>query len=362
MIAKESSLFQPLPAAQLPPSGHTAWRSPSNIALVKYWGKIGLQLPANPSISFTLKNAYTETTLTYRKKEETEAFSIELYLEGERKSDFEKKILQFFERIEPYFSFLKTYHFRIDTSNSFPHSSGIASSASGMSALALCLCSIEKQAAEAEKYPLHHKASFIARLGSGSACRSLYGGLVVWGQHDAVPGSSDEWGVPYAGPADPVFSTFQDAILLVDKGEKKVSSSVGHGLMNSNPFSQQRFEVARKNLELLDSCLKSGNIDGFGKIVEQEALMLHALMMTSDPYFLLFKPNTVKIIEKVWERRNKNGNQLYITLDAGANVHLLYPEHEKEAVNEFIDRELIAYCENKQYICDTVGEGPEEVK
>jgi diphosphomevalonate decarboxylase len=132
--------------------------------------------------------------------------------------------------------------------------------------------------------------------------------------------------------------------------------------MDSNPFSAKRFEVARNNLAQLDACLKNGRVNEFGSLVEKEALMLHALMMTSDPYFLLFKPNTLHIIEKVWDFRNKNGNQLYITLDAGANVHLLYPEHEKDTAKKLIDNELVGYCENMQYLCDEVGNGPEELK
>lgn len=161
--------------------GSYTWSSPSNIALVKYWGKKEHQIPENQSISFTLDNCKTTTTLSFSKNE-TKNFSFEVFLDHDKKDDFKPKIETFFKRIENYLPFLKDYHFKIETSNTFPHSSGIASSASGMSALALCLMSIEKELNPGitNEYFIQ-KASFLARLGSGSACRSLEGDLVVWG-------------------------------------------------------------------------------------------------------------------------------------------------------------------------------------
>ncbi len=81
------------------------------------------------------------------------------------------------------------------------------------------------------------------------------------------------------------------------------------------------------------------------------------MMMTSNPYFILMKPNTLKIIEKIWKYRRDNKSDICFTLDAGANVHVLFPEREKEKINTFITNELIVFCENNQYICDYVGSG-----
>ena len=149
----------------------TSWKSPSNIALVKYWGKKpnGVQLPANASISFTLNNCATTTKLTYS---EQDTLEIEVLLEGEKEPSFIPKIQKFIERIAPIFPFVKTGKYRIDTSNSFPHSSGIASSASGMSALALCICDIAKEKGVLAENDFKQTASVLARLGSGSASRS----------------------------------------------------------------------------------------------------------------------------------------------------------------------------------------------
>jgi diphosphomevalonate decarboxylase len=343
-------------------SGKVKWSSPSNIALVKYWGKREHQIPENPSISFTLSNCKTVTEVTFTKKE-SDSYSFEVYFEGEKNETFKPKIQTFFERIEVYVPFIKDYHFKIETSNTFPHSSGIASSASGMSALALCLMSVEEKLTEIKmsKDYFNKKASFLARLGSGSACRSIEGELVVWGQNKSTE-SSDLYGIKFDGEVHPNFKNYQDTILLVDKGEKQVSSTVGHQLMYGHPFATQRFEQAHENLANLKAILASGDQKAFINIIESEALTLHAMMMTSMPYFILMKPNTLQIINKIWNFRNENDSNVCFTLDAGANVHVLYPEIEKESVLEFIKNELVAYCQNGHFITDHVGNGAELIK
>ena len=338
------------------------WSAPSNIALVKYWGKKERQIPANPSISFTLNNCKTITKLEVVKKSENNDFSFELLFEGKPKEDFKPKIQKFFERIEQFCPFLKEYHFKIDTQNTFPHSSGIASSASGMAALAMNIMSLEKaiNPSISDEY-FYSKASFLARLGSGSACRSIKGDVVVWGNHAEISGSSDLFGVALT-EIHQNFKNYQDTILLVDKGEKQVSSTVGHDLMHNHPFAERRFNQAHENLSKIKAILTSGNIAEFIKIIENEALTLHAMMMTSMPYFILMKPNTLEIINKIWKYRNETQVPVCFTLDAGANVHVLYPENVKEKVLQFIQNELIEYCQNGQYICDEIGNGAQDLK
>ena len=333
------------------------WSAPSNIALVKYWGKKENQIPANPSISFTLNNCKTITELDVVKKSENSSFSFDLLFEGKPKEDFKPKIQKFFERIEKYCPFLKEYHFKIDTQNTFPHSSGIASSASGMAALAMNIMSLEKaiNPAISDDY-FYSKASFLARLGSGSACRSIKGEVVVWGNHAEINGSSDLFGVEFS-EIHPSFKNYQDTILLVDKGEKQVSSTVGHDLMHNHPYAERRFTQAHENLSQIKAILSLGNVAEFIKIVESEALTLHAMMMTSMPYFILMKPNTLEIINKIWKFRNETQIPVCFTLDAGANVHVLYPENVKANVLQFIQDELVGYCQNGQYICDCIGTG-----
>jgi diphosphomevalonate decarboxylase len=344
------------------------WSAPSNIALVKYWGKKERQIPANPSISFTLNNCKTITKLEVVKRNFDKLsltgmeFSFELLFEGKPKEDFKPKIQKFFERIEEFCPFLKEYHFKIDTQNTFPHSSGIASSASGMAALAMNIMSLEKamNPSISDEY-FYAKASFLARLGSGSACRSIKGDVVVWGNHAEISGSSDLFGVALT-EIHQNFKNYQDTILLVDKGEKQVSSTVGHDLMHNHPFAERRFNQAHENLSKIKAILTYGNIAEFIKIVESEALTLHAMMMTSMPYFILMKPNTLEIINKIWKYRYETQIPVCFTLDAGANVHVLYPENVKEKVLQFIQDELVGYCQNEQYICDEIGNGAKQLK
>ena len=344
-------------------NGTVEWSAPSNIALVKYWGKKSSQIPANASISFTLKNCKTLTKIKFDKKAADGKFSFDLLFEDKPKDEFKPKIQKLFERIVDYVPFLTEYHFSIETQNTFPHSSGIASSASAMAALAVNLMSIEKllNPEMTEEY-FFEKASFLARLGSGSACRSVKGNIVVWGQHEAIEGSSDLYGVEFPNEVHPIFMHFEDTILLVDKDEKQVSSTIGHELMHNHPFAQMRFKQAHDNLTKMSEVLQSGDLDQFMRIVESEALTLHAMMMTSMPYFILMKPNTLEIINRIWKFRRETNIPVCFTLDAGANVHVLYPENVKEKAVEFIKRELISFCANCQFILDDVGNGAEQIK
>ena len=343
-------------------NGAVTWESPSNIALIKYWGKKKDQIPENPSISFTLNNCKTITTLTFSRKQNTSNFEFDIFLDGDKKEEFKPKIETFFKRIEVYLPFIKSYYFKIETSNTFPHSSGIASSASGMSALALCLMSLEKTfVPDMKQEYFNQKASFLARLGSGSACRSIEGDLILWGKTDAFIGSSDLFAIKYPYKVHENFKNYKDTILLVDKGEKQVSSTVGHNLMYNHPFASQRFKQAHDNLSKLNSILESGNLDEFITLIESEALTLHAMMMTSMPYFILMKPNTLKIINKIWDYRSQTKMHIGFTLDAGANVHVLYPKHEANEILEFIKNELVAYCQQGHYICDEIGFGANQL-
>jgi len=334
------------------------WQTPSNIALVKYWGKSNPQIPKNASISFTLNNCHTITRVDFIRKEKSDEVVFNLFFEGKQKDEFKPKIAEFFKRVQSYCPYILEYEMTINSENSFPHSSGIASSASGLSAIAMCLMSLEKELnPNLSVDKIHKKASFLARLGSGSASRSIEGPLVVWGNHPEIEGSSDLFGIQFPYKVHPFFENYQDVILLVDKGEKQVSSTIGHNLMHKHPFAENRFLQANENLSKMSKILQEGNSKDFINLVESEALTLHAMMLTSNPYFILMKPNTLEIINKVWEYRQENNSNICFTLDAGANVHVLFPENEKENILQFIDNQISKYCQKNHYICDTVGFG-----
>lgn len=355
--------FIPSEFSTLSHSVSVRWQSPSNIALIKYWGKSDVQIPKNASLSFTLSECATQTKIDFSPlSSPTSEVDFELIFEGKKNTDFRPKIIDFFHRIAAYCPYLKHYHLRIESSNSFPHSSGIASSASAMSAMALCIMDLEQQQQpDISASFFLQKASFLARLGSGSACRSIEGPLVAWGAHTAIENSSDLYGVAHINNVHPYFLSYRDTVLLVDRGQKEVSSTVGHNLMNGHPFSEQRFKQAQENMSELVKVLAEGDIDAFVLIVELEALSLHAMMMTSNPSFVLMKPNTLHIIQAIRAYRNQTGIPVCFTLDAGANVHLLYPNENADTVMNWIETILAPYCQNQQYIHDSVGGGAKKM-
>jgi diphosphomevalonate decarboxylase len=241
--------------------GKVTWRSPSNIALIKYWGKYGTQLPKNPSISFTLNNAFTETTLAYKPKHGVDTgVALEFFFEDERNEAFENRIRKYLEGLIPVFPFLRQLELEIRSKNSFPHSTGIASSASAMSALALCLCTLEDELFSTldDDDEFSKKASYLARLGSGSACRSIHPTMALWGETGELEGSSNEYAIPFVEELHPIFKFFHDDILIVSRGKKKVSSSAGHALMDNNLYAENRYQQARQRLHSLLMALKEG--------------------------------------------------------------------------------------------------------
>ena len=344
--------------------GGVKWQSPSNIALVKYWGKRpGMtQIPQNPSISLTLSRCHTETAIFF---EESDRFGLHFRFDGKETPEFQTKIADFLKTQMPRFPFLNRMDLHIDSHNSFPHSSGIASSASSMSALVLCLLDINMSLRGAELCGATRQsiidfseASRLSRLASGSACRSLFPKAALWGATTACQGSSDEYAVSLENTIAPVFKTLHDSILIVSDAKKAVSSRAGHALMDTNPYATTRYAQANSNIIDLLNALKTGDLEQFIHITESEAMQLHALMMCSNPSFILMKPNTLRIINTIHEFRHETGIPLCFTLDAGPNVHLLYPDQHAEMVERFIMDELEHYCHEGQWIPDRVGDGP----
>ena len=177
--------------------GYVEWSSPSNIALVKYWGKRAGQIPENPSLSFSLNESKTITGIYYKVKKDRE-ISWEFSFDGKSAVEFEPKISKFLQSVIVHLPYLYYLDLKIESRNTFPHSTGIASSASAMSALALGLIEIGNRLTteQVNETDFLKKASFISRMGSGSASRSVYPGFSIWGRADDLPESSDQYAVP----------------------------------------------------------------------------------------------------------------------------------------------------------------------
>ena len=348
--------------------GKVGWSSPSNIALVKYWGKRGKQLPQNPSISFTLSECRSETFISYEKADN---FGFRFFFEGKENPAFGAKIEKFLLDNQKYFPFINQLSLKVESRNTFPHSSGIASSASSMSAFVMGLMEIEsllvgpstlRVASGTTSSGTLTKASYFSRLASGSAARSVFPKMALWGATPYYEGSSDEYAVPLENDIHPVFKTYCDSILIVSGETKSVSSRAGHALMEGNPYAPARYAQANENIKNLLVALKSGDLETFINITESEALQLHALMMCSNPSFILMRPNTLSIINEIRAFREETKIPLCFTLDAGPNVHLLYPENEAEKVEHFINDSLVAYCFDNKWIADRVGDGPKKLQ
>lgn len=341
-----------------------AWQSPSNIALVKYWGKHGRQLPANPSLSLTLSNSVTRMEMIAMPTSKGQGKLESFYFEGQLNPGFAARFGTIIQSLHPEFPFLADFDLRIDSSNTFPHSAGIASSASGFSALALCLTSLAKHVMndEISEEEFLQKASFISRLGSGSACRSIYRGFTTWGKTPEYSGSDDHYAIPINDSIHPVFSDLKDAVLLISSRPKAVSSSQGHSLMNDHPYRQARINQANGNMHLLAGALLKGDWNSFIEVAESEAMSLHALMMSSSPGFILMEPSTIEVIRRIRDYRRQSTKPLCFTLDAGPNVHLIYRRGDKIEITAFITAELIPLCESGAWIDDGAGTGPKRLK
>ena len=339
--------------------GKVGWQSPSNIALVKYWGKKGKQIPQNPSISFTLSECRSDTFVTFEK---ADSFGFKFFFEGQENPAFGVKIEKFLHDYQAFFPFVSQLSLKVESHNTFPHSSGIASSASSMSAFVMGLMEIESLlVGPSTGSGTLTKASYFSRLASGSAARSVFPKMALWGATPCFEGSSDEYAVSLAKDIHPIFKTYRDSILIVSGETKSVSSRAGHALMEGNPYAPARYAQANENIKDLLVALKSGDMDTFINIIESEALQLHALMMCSNPSYILMKPNTLNLINKIREFREETKNPLCFTLDAGPNVHLLYPESEAEKVEDYIKNVLADYCDRDRWIADCVGDGPKKL-
>ncbi len=335
------NLLEPLSQFE-PKSAVCSWRSPSNIALVKYWGKKGHQIPANPSLSMTLKECFTETQVKF---EPAPKLSVTVNLDGKTNDKFALKIEKYLRSLKAELPWIESLSVHVDTRNTFPHGTGIASSASGLSAFALCLTDY-LQSSRDENFL--KRASYLSRLASGSACRSVYGGFTTWGDE------SDLYASPFEVHKD--LAHLHDTIVVVSSAEKSVSSTAGHDRMSEHAFREARYVQARNNFQLMKAALKSGDMKEVGRITENEALSLHAMMLTAPESFTLLKPQTLMAIELIRDFRRESGLGLYFTLDAGPNLHLIYPDEGARKIETFIDHELGPLSE--KIIKDTRGEGP----
>lgn len=278
-----------------------------NIAFIKYWGNRDhrLRIPANDSLSMTLGGLETETSVELIEPGVKDV----LLLNGEELSG------QALARVSTFLSVVRdlagrSEAARVESTNNFPSAAGIASSASAFAALALAA----SRAYALDLNPV--ELSMLARRGSGSAARSIFGGFV---EMKTGKSDSDAYASPFL-PGD--HWQLQDWVAIIDRSHKETGSSEGHLLAESSPIQSARVSDTKRRLELCKNALAERDFGAFAEVVEQDSNLMHAVMITSTPSLLYLQPTSLMIMRnvKAWRRE---GIQACYTIDAGPNVHVI---------------------------------------
>lgn len=282
-------------------------RANSNIAFIKYWGNTDeiLRLPANPSLSMNLDGLYTETIVNWS----TDLSSDALEINGTYASEMARK------RVSLHLDALRRrlgigLFAHVDSRNNFPMGAGIASSASSFAALTLA--AVHAAGAELGEREL----SALARLGSGSASRSIPSGFVEW-----TTGNTHEESFAFSIAGRDHWE-LTDVIAVVSSGHKDVGSREGHTSASTSEFQHARVETAGTRLHECRRALLERDFNTFARVVEHDSDMMHAVMMTSNPPLFYWKPGSLELMEcvRAWRRE---GLPVCYTLDAGPNVHCI---------------------------------------
>jgi diphosphomevalonate decarboxylase len=309
-------------------STHTATAlAHPNIAFIKYWGNRdnALRLPVNDSISMNLDGLFTRTTVSFQPSLGTD----ELIINGHEVTG------KGLERVSAILEIVRlgaglSLRAEVVSENNFPTGAGIASSAAAFAALALAAT----KAAGLEWS--ESQVSRLARLGSGSASRSIPSGFVEW---QMGTGDEDCYAISIAPPEHWALA---DCVTVVSAGHKATGSTEGHALAPTSPLQAARIADAARRLEICRRAIFERDFEAFAGIIELDSDMMHAVMMTSQPALFYWQPATLAVMEAVrgWRR---GGLAAAYTIDAGPNVHVICPQAEMETVTGRL-REITGVC------------------
>jgi len=293
--------------------------APSNIALCKYWGKRNaeLNLPVNSSLSISLGKLGTRTIIKFAKNADR------IFLNGKpAPKDFSVRLAAYLDLFRAEGQF-----FEVRTKNNIPTAAGLASSASGFAALIKALDQLMGWGFNPREL------SILARLGSGSASRSLYDGFAVWHAGQRADGMDS-----YAESLDGAWPDLRIGILEVSKVRKKVGSTEG---MNRTRETSELYRSwpsqAQCDYDELRTAIAAKDFPMLGKTAENNALAMHATMMAAWPPLCYWKPQSVSLMHKVWAAR-ETGLDLYFTMDAGPNLKLLFLKENQAAVKKLFPK------------------------
>lgn len=332
----------------------TTISAPANIAFIKYWGASDLDkaLPLNSSISMTLDNCVTLCTVETLGHEGAD----EVWLAepdggfGSLDPEFDRRVRTQLDRLRLWSG--RSEALRVATRNNFPTAGGLASSASGFAALTLATAGAFGQKASDRELSL-----LARRSGSGSASRSVYGGFVEWSapQGNGTASAADD-DSSYAKPLfDADHWELRDVIAVVEIGPKTVSSLEGHRRALTSPYYAKRQELLPERIEKVRRAIRQRDLAALGPVLEEEAVDLHLIAMSSHPPVFYWSPGTIAVLRAVRELRQE-GLAAWATMDAGANVHVICdPDAEDDVAERLEDLPAVGFV-----IRDGVGTGPEQ--
>ena len=310
----------------------------ANIAFIKYWGNRpdGGNLPLNPSISMTMDSCVSRTTVELLAADASDECILDGSNAGEKTM---RRVSGLLEVIRG--KAARREGARVSSRNGFPAGCGIASSASGFAALA---------AAGAAAYGLQldeHELSCLARLGSGSAARSVLGGFV-----ELRAGASHEEAYAEQVAPEDAWPDLRDIVVIVSREGKKTSSAEGHRLAHTSEMYAGRLAAVPARAERVRRAVRERDIALLGEAAEEDALSMHAVMMTSKPPLMYWHPETLEVMRTIRDMRNR-GLMAYFTIDAGPNVHVLALEKDLPDVK----REISARFGESNMIVAAPGPG-----
>ncbi len=285
-------------------------RAHSNIALIKYWGKrdTDLKLPVNGSLSLTLDQLYTDTQVVYDAQLQQDQLILDLVVAPEA---MRLRVSHFLDRVRQRYGF-ESYA-QVISKNSFPTGAGLASSASAFAALALA--STQAQGLTLSATDL----SRLAREGSGSACRSIYGGFAEW-----LPGQATDGHDSYAVPLDLDWDLWM-AVLVLNQAHKPTGSGEGmQRTVETSPLYAGWRESLPADLAQMHAALQAQDLQQVGELMEHSSLKMHATALAAQPAVIYWQPETLSLMQTVYQLRAA-GHPCYFTMDAGPNVKVLMP-------------------------------------
>ncbi|MDO4912259.1 MAG: diphosphomevalonate decarboxylase [Lactobacillus sp.] len=307
-------------------------RAHTNIALIKYWGKQdpALRLPLMSSISMTLDNFYTDT---YLEKSSENQFILNGQVMDNKLS---KRVFDYLDLLKREFGISE--NLKVVSENHVPTGAGLASSSSAFAALAYAFSSYFDLALDKQEL------SRLARIGSGSATRSIYGGFVKWQKGD------DQTSVAIPLDEHPTLPMHLLAIEL-NKAPKKLSSTKGMQLAEKSPFYKTWLDLNDQQIADMELAIKEQDFTKIGTLAEESAMQMHAINFASRPFFTYFEPDTLKVLAILQEL--KQSVELYVTIDAGPNVKVLCLAKDVEFISKYLKKHL----ESVELVDTSFGQG-----